>query len=71
MCQTLLGWIVDSITMTITLPPHRVARLEAIVSTTPRYQRRIGVEKWHRILSGLRSMALALPVAGGLFIQIQ
>ena len=35
-CQTLLGWIVDSINMKITIPPHRVARLEAIVSAIPR-----------------------------------
>ena len=26
-CQTMLGWIVDSVNMKITLPPHHVARL--------------------------------------------
>ena len=27
-CQTMPGWIVDSVNMTISLPPHRVARLK-------------------------------------------
>ena len=27
-CQTMIGWIFDSINMTITLPPHLVARLK-------------------------------------------
>ena len=57
--------------MTITLPPHGVARLEAIVSTTPRSQRRIGVDKWHRVLSELRSMTLAFPGSRVLFSQMQ
>ena len=60
-CQTMLGWIFDFINMTITLPPHRVARLKEIVSSIPRSKRRVGVDKWHRILGKLRSMALALP----------
>ena len=45
MCQALLRWIVESINMTITLPPNQVAGLEAIVSAIPRSQRRIGVDK--------------------------
>ena len=37
----------------------------------PRSQSRIGVDKWHRVLSDLSSMALALPGAIGLLSQIQ
>ena len=32
-CQTMLGWIVDSVNMTIFLPPHRVVRLKEIASS--------------------------------------
>ena len=70
-CQTMLGWIFDSINMTITLPSHRVARLKEIVHAIPRTQQRVGLDKWHNILGELKSMALALPVAWGLFSQMQ
>ena len=70
-CQTILGWIVDSVNMTITLPPHRVALIKEIVSSIPCTQRRVGVDKWHRVLGKLHSMAIALPGARGLFSQMQ
>ena len=35
-CQTMLGWIFDSINMTIALPPHCVARLKEIIHVIPR-----------------------------------
>ena len=69
-CQTTLGWIVDSVNMTIALPPHRVVRLKEIISSIPCTQHRVGVDKWHRVLGKLRSMELSLPGARGLFIQI-
>ena len=69
-CQTMLRWIFDSINMTITLPPQLVALLKEIISSIPRTQHRVGVDKWHRVLSELRSMALALPRARGLFSQM-
>ena len=49
----MLGWIVESVNMTITLPPHRVARLKEIVSSILRTQNRLGVDKWHRVLGKL------------------
>ena len=67
----MLGWIVDSINMKISLPPHCVARLKDIVHAIPRTQRRVGVDKWHKILGELRSMALALPGDRGLFTLLQ
>ena len=70
-CQNMLGWFVYSINMTIALPPHRVARLKEIVHAIPRTQQRVGVEKWHKILGELRSMAIVLLRARGLFSQLQ
>ena len=70
-CQTMLGWVVDSVNMTIALPPHRMARLKEIVSSIPSTQHRVGVDKWHRVLGELRFMALSLPRARGLFSQMQ
>ena len=35
-CQTMLGWIVNSVNMTSAPPPHRVARLKKIISAIPR-----------------------------------
>ena len=67
----MIWWIVDSINMTITLPPHRVVLLEEIMSSIPRSQRRVGVDKWHLVLGELRSMSLALPGARELFSQMQ
>ena len=67
----MLGWIVDSVNMTIALPPHRVARLKEIVHAIPRTQRRVGVYKCRKTLGELLSMALALPGAWGLFSQMQ
>ena len=67
----MLRWIVDSVIMTITIPPHRVARLKEIVSSIPSTQHRVGVDKWHRVLDKIRSMVLALPGARGLFSQTQ
>ena len=49
-CETMLGWIVESINMTISLPSHHVARLKEIVHAIPRTQQRVGVDKWHKIL---------------------
>ena len=57
----MLRWIVDSVNMTIALPPHRVARLKEIFHSIPRTQLRVGVDKWHQVLVELRLMALALP----------
>ena len=67
----MLGWIFDSIIMTITLPPHRVVWLKEIVSSIYRSHRRVGVDKWHCVLGKLSLIAPALPGARELFIQLQ
>ena len=57
--------------MKITLPLHRLERLEAILSAITWSQCRIVVDKWNQVLGDLRSMAIALPGARYLFSQIQ
>ena len=57
-----LGWIIDTINMTIQLPQHRVDRLAEILNSIPATQRRTSVKKWYSILGELRSMALALTL---------
>ena len=69
--KTVLGWIIDTIAMTIALPVHRVERLAEILAQIPKAQKRIGVKKWHKMLGELRSMSLALPGARHLFSHMQ
>ena len=70
-CKLLLGWVVDTINMTISLPPHRANRFRDILAEIPATQKRISVDKWHHCLGELRSMFLALPGLRGLFSQMQ
>jgi Reverse transcriptase (RNA-dependent DNA polymerase). len=69
--HTILGWEVDTLAKTIALPAHRILRLQEILDSIPRSQRRIGVTKWHKVLGELRSMSLALPGSRGLFSHLQ
>jgi len=70
-CKKLLGWIVDSESMTLTLPPRRLLRLETLLASIPSTQKRLSLERWHQLLGELRSMSLALPGARGLFSHLQ
>ena len=69
-CQILLGWMVDTVNMTLRLPPHRSSRLKTKTSIPP-HQGRVSVKNWHQVLGELRSMALSLPGARVLFIHMQ
>ena len=57
--------------MTIHLPQRRLDRLDEILASLPKTQRRTSIKKWHQILGELRSMALAIPGARGLFSELQ
>ena len=70
-CKTVLGWVIDTVQMTIKLPEHRVQRLGEILASIPSTQKRIGVKKWHKVIGELRSMSLALPGARNLFSHMQ
>ena len=69
--KLILGWIINTVDQTITLPPHRVERLAEILASIPRSQKRISIRKWHKVLGELRSMSLALPGAKHLFSHMQ
>ena len=69
--KTVLGWIINTSSMTIELPPHRQERLGEILASIPSNQKRISIKKWHKILGELRSMAIALPGARNMFSAMQ
>jgi hypothetical protein len=67
-----LGWIINTINMTIQLPPHCVEQLAEIFASIPSTQRRTSVKKSHSILGELlRSMTLALPESRNIFSMMQ
>ena len=69
--KLVLGWIIDTVAMTIRLPPHRVERLWEILDSIPKSQKRTSIKKWHKVLGELRSMSIALPGSRNLFGQLQ
>ena len=69
--KVMLGWLVDNIAKTITLPPHRVKRLHTILDSVQPSQRYVATDVWHKLLGELRSMVIALPGAKGLFSTLQ
>jgi hypothetical protein len=70
-CKKILGWIIDTVAMTLTLPASRLERLATLLAEIPRSQKRLSVRRWHKLLGELRSMSLAMPGARGLFSQLQ
>ena len=70
-CKVILGWIVDTVNLTLRLPPHRLDRLCEILNSIPRRQKRTSVKKWHTVLGELRSMSVALPGSRNLFGRLQ
>ena len=69
--KTILGWDVDTAAGTLSLPPHRLARLYDLLDALPATRKRVPVREWHQLLGELRSMAPALPGARGLFSALQ
>ena len=69
--KEILGWIVDSVSGTIQLPPRRLQRLQELLDDLPATKKRISTTKWQTILGELRSMSLAIPGLRGLFSLFQ
>ena len=69
--KLVLGWLIDTISMTIELPPHRIARLHEILDSIKPGTRRVATKTWHQVLGELRSMVLAIPGGQGLFSTLQ
>lgn len=70
-CKTILGWVVDTVNLTMALPPHRLERLCEILNGIPRHQKQTTIRKWHAILGELCSMLVALPGSRNLFGRLQ
>ena len=69
--QTMLGWVINSTRGTIELPPHRVDRLHDLLNSICPTRRLVPTKTWHKLLGELRSMAIAIPGAQGLFSLLQ
>ena len=67
----ILGWIVNTASITIALLEYRVDKLVEIISSIPITQKHASVKKWHKILGDLRIMCLALPASYHLFCRMQ
>ncbi|KAL7563272.1 hypothetical protein ACA910_016635 [Epithemia clementina (nom. ined.)] len=68
--KTILGWTVDSLWMTIKLPPHRRDRLHTLIAETQQ-KRTLSVTTCQKLLGELRSIALGIPGARRLFSHLQ
>jgi hypothetical protein len=68
--KRILGWDIDTVTMTLHLPPHRLERLQHLLHTFlhKRYTTR---KQWQQLLGELRSMTLALHSSHLLFTVLQ
>ena len=68
--KVILGWLIDTVAMTISLPPHRQERLLTLLGTLTK-RKRASVQEWHQLLGELRSMSLAIPGSRGCFSFLQ
>ena len=60
-CKKILGWIIDTTAMTITLPSRRLQRLHTLLDAIPPERKRLALRSYYQLLGELRSMSLALP----------
>jgi hypothetical protein len=58
-----LGWLVDTVRLTIEPPSLRVERLLALLASVEPSQKRIEVIKWHPLPGELHSVLLGIPRA--------
>jgi hypothetical protein len=68
--KIVLGWLVDTVRQTISLPPHRSERLLTLFQEL-RGRKRVSIKRWQCFLGELRSMVLAIPGGKGLFSTLQ
>ena len=68
--KVMLGWLIDTVACTISLPLHRQERLLTILGTITK-RKRASVQEWHKLLGELRSMSIAIPGSRGCFSFLQ
>jgi len=69
--KIMLGWVIDTVDGTIELSTRRRNRLLQLLRDIDPTQKVIATKVWHKVLGELRSMALAIPGARGLFSLLQ
>jgi hypothetical protein len=69
--KRILGWDLDTVAGTLSLPQHRRDRLYALLDIVQPPRKRLPISTWHKILGELRSMAPGLPGSRGLFSILQ
>jgi hypothetical protein len=69
--KAVLGWIVDTLKLTVELPNHCFVRLFEILVWVRPPQRRIITNKRHQLLEELSSMVISIPGGRGLFSLLQ
>jgi hypothetical protein len=69
--KAILGWVLETIEKTMEIPAHRIERLQDILDFILPTQKRVAVQKWHKVLGEMRSMSLALPGTHGLLLILQ
>jgi hypothetical protein len=52
--KEILGWIINTMDNTISLPPHRLLRIQEILASIGPTQRRVSLKKWQQVLGELR-----------------
>ena len=68
--KVMLGWLIDTVACTISLPPHRQERLLLLLGTITK-RKRASIQEWHKLLGELRSMSIAIPGSRGCFSFLQ
>ena len=69
--KRILGWDIDTESLSLHLPPHRLDRIREVLSWLLPPHKRLSVQRWHKVLGELRSMSPALPGTRGLFSVLQ
>ena len=69
--KVVLGWLIDTVALTIELPPHRVDRLNEMLAAFPASRKRASISDLQKLLGELRSMILAIPGGLGLLSWFQ
>jgi hypothetical protein len=62
--KVVLGWIIDTVQMTIELPPHRLERLHELLAAVPTTCKRIATRRWQNLLASCALCSLPYRAAG-------
>ena len=68
-CQILLGWVIDTFNMTLSLPLHLENPFKEILDEILTIPKRIGVDKWHQVIGEICYMDISLPGSRGYLSQ--